>query len=282
MRFVFVFGAAAIAFAVGLLPASVSAQEAKKYPTWSGLWKRGSPPGMWDPSKPAGLGQQPPLAPEYRAIHEANIAKAKVGIDFDPKSTCGPVGMPRVMTMYEPMELIIQPHITHMLIESMSPVRRIFTDGRDWPKEVNPTYVGYSLGNWLDTDNDGTYDTLEVETRHFKGPRLFDNSGIPMHADNQTVVKERIYLDKGDPDIMRLEITTIDNALTRPWTVSRFVRREHKPIWEEYNCGEDRSWSVIGGRLYLVDAEGYYMPIHKDQPPPDPKLFQKYFNRAEK
>ena len=119
MRFVFLFGAAAIALAIGLPPASVSAQEAKRYPTWSGLWKRGSPPGVWDPSKPAGLGQQPPLTPEYRAIHEANIAKAKVGIDFDPKSTCGPVGMPRVMTMYEPMELVIQPHLTHMLIESI-------------------------------------------------------------------------------------------------------------------------------------------------------------------
>jgi hypothetical protein len=95
MRSCFFFGAIAIAFVIGLSPASVNAQEAKKYPNWSGLWKRGSPPGVWDPSKPAGLGQQPPLISEYQAIHEANIAKAKVGIDFDPKSTCGPVGMPR-------------------------------------------------------------------------------------------------------------------------------------------------------------------------------------------
>ena len=37
---------------------------------------------------------------------------------------------------------------------------------------------------------------LESETRHLKGPRVFDSSGIPLHEDDQTVVKERIYLDK--------------------------------------------------------------------------------------
>ena len=201
-------------------------------------------------------------------------------IEFDPKSTCGPVGMPRVMTIYEPFELLIRPNVTHMLIESMSPIRRIFTDGRAWPKDVNPTFVGYSIGQWHDTDNDGTYDTLEVETRHFKGPRLFDNSGIPLASDDETVVKEKIYLDKADPDIMRFDITTIDHALTRPWTVSRFVRREHNPKWEEYNCTQDNHWVVIGGRMYLTDQEGYFMPIQKDQPPPDPKYFQKYFPPA--
>ena len=166
---------AAIVAAVAVSAVCASAQDAKKYPNnWEGMWNRGSPPGAWDPSKPRGRGQQAPLTPEYQAIFEANLAKLAAGIDFDPKSTCGPVGMPRVMTMYEPMELVIKPKVTYMLIESMSPMRRVFTDGRDWPKEVDPSFNGYSIGKWLDTDNDGTYDTLEVETRHMKGLRLFD------------------------------------------------------------------------------------------------------------
>ena len=65
------------------------------------------------------------------------------------------------------------------------------------------------------------YDMLEVETRHFKGPRAFDPSGMPLHEDNKTVIKERIYLDKANPNILHDEITVIDNALTRPWTVTR-------------------------------------------------------------
>jgi hypothetical protein len=47
--------------------------------------------------------------------------------------------------------------------------RRIVTDGRDWPKEIEPTFLGYSIGKWIDTDNDGRYDVLEIETRGLKG-----------------------------------------------------------------------------------------------------------------
>ena len=43
--------------------------------------------------------------------------------------------MPRVMMMYEPMEIVIKPKVTYMLIESMSPIRRIYTDGRAFPNE---------------------------------------------------------------------------------------------------------------------------------------------------
>ena len=274
--------AAAVAAVICMPVACANAQDAKKYPDWEGMWNRGSPPGIWDPSKPRGRGQEAPLTPEYRAIHEQNLAKSAAGIEFDPKATCGPVGMPRVMTMYEPMEIVIKPKTVYMLIESMTPLRRIFTDGRDWPKNIDPSFAGYSIGTWLDTDNDGTYDTLAVETRFMKGPRLFDSTGIPLAKDNETVVKEKIYLDKANPDIMRNEITTFDHALTRPWTVSRFYRREHNPIWEEYNCTEDNRWVVIGGQMYLADAEGYLMPIQKNQPAPDMKYFQKYFSQAKK
>jgi hypothetical protein len=265
--------------ALCLTAGGVRAEDAKKYPDWDGLWKRGSPVGVWDPTKPGGLGQQPPLTPEYQKIFEANLAKGKVGVVFDIKGTCGPVGMPRVMILYEPMEIIVKPNMTHMLLESMSPIRRIYTDGREFPKDEGdaPQFVGYSIGKWLDTDNDGVYDTLEVETRYMRGPRLMESTGIPLHADNQTVVKEKLYLDKADHDILRNEITTYDHAFTRPWTVSRFYRREHEPNYQEYPCTEDNRWISLGGELYLADGEGYLMPIQKGQAAPDPKYLQKYF-----
>jgi len=34
-----------------------------------------------------------------------------------------------------------------------------------------PTFVGYSLGKWLDNDGDGRSARLEIETRHGHGPR---------------------------------------------------------------------------------------------------------------
>ena len=89
-------------------------------------------------------------------------------------------------------------------------------------------FKGYSIGNWLDTDGDGRYDTLEVETRDIKGPRAYDTSGLPLHKDNKTVVKEKIYLDKADRNVLLDEITTIDNALTRPWTVKKKYTRDRR------------------------------------------------------
>src|SRR2546425_12524876 len=127
--------------------------------------------------------------------------------------------MPRAMNVIFPMEMIILPKTTYMLIEYLTMLRRVFTDGRDWPTAAEPSFMGYSIGKWIDEDGDGRFDLLEIETRNLKGPRAFDATGIPLHADNQTIVKERLSLDKGDPNLMLNEITTIDSALTRPWTV---------------------------------------------------------------
>jgi hypothetical protein len=61
-----------------------------------------------------------------------------------------------------------------------------------------------------------------------KGPRTYDTTGLPLHADNQTVVKERIFLDAADNDLLHDEITTIDHALTRPWIIIKDYRRERE------------------------------------------------------
>src|SRR2546429_8714338 len=97
----------------------------------------------------------------------------------------------------------------------------------------NRMYRDYSIGSWIDENGDGRYDVLVVETRGLKNPRTYDASGIPFHADGKTVIKERIYLDKADPNILHDEITVIDNALTRAWTVIKNYRRvaAKGPIW---------------------------------------------------
>ncbi len=49
-----------------------------------------------------------------------------------------------------------------------------------------------------------------------KGPRAYDTSGLPLHSDNRTIVTERLHLDRNDPNLLLDEITTFDDALTRP------------------------------------------------------------------
>src|SRR5262245_5897248 len=141
-----------------------------RYPNWKGQWYRNNPV-QWDPTKPQGRAQQPPLTPEYQAVWEKSLARQEAGGgDDNAVVSCLPPGVPRAMIVYEPMEVIILPETTYMLLSYFSETRRIFTDGRDWPKEIEPSFVGYSLGRWEDTDGDGQHDTLVVETRAFKGP----------------------------------------------------------------------------------------------------------------
>jgi hypothetical protein len=266
---------AAVALATIFLTAAARAHDETKYPDWSGQWLRAG--GIqWDPAKPIGRGQQAPLTPEYQAIFEASLAdQAAGGPGNDARYSCFPVGMPRLMSVIFPMEFIFSPRITYILFENNMP-RRIYTDGRAWPNDPEPTFAGYSIGQWIDADGDGRYDALEVETRHMKGPRTLEGSGLPLHKDNQTMVKERIFLDKTNPDILHDEITTIDHALTRPWTVTKKFRRERNPTWFENDCSEDNHHVAIGKENYFLSADGYLMPTKRGQTPPD----LKYFNRS--
>jgi len=250
--------------------------EGVTYPDFESQWKNptaGSSGNPWDPMKPMGLGQQAPLTPEHQAILEASLRdQAKGGQGNNYEAACVLSGMPRIMSLAGPMEILIQQNHTLMIFQNALP-RRIYTDGRDWPSSVEPSFQGYSIGKWIDQDGDGRYDVLEAETRNFTGPRALESTGLPMHADNQTVVKERLFLDRNNPDILHNEITTIDNAFTRPWTVDKQYVRERKAKWSEHSCRESDTQVFIGKEQYHVSTDGKLMPAHKDQPPPDLRYF---------
>ena len=272
-------GACALAAVLGMASVNARAHDESKYPDWGGQWRRPTGIGnQWDTSRPPRQGQAP-LTPEYQAIYEANLKdQAEGGQGTDPTFTCIPDGMPRAMNVIFPMEIVIMPKTTYMMIEYLSMLRRVYTDGRDWPKDSEPAFMGYSIGKWIDQDGDGRYDLLEIETRNLKGPRAFDASGIPLHKDNQTIVKERLYLDKADPDILHNDVTTIDNALTRPWIVTKKYLRVRDPIWIEAICAEGNEHVRIGKDYYMISADGHLMPAKKGQAPPD----LRYFNQVQK
>jgi hypothetical protein len=273
-------GALALAAALGVAAGGAGAQAptqapaAAKYPDWKGQWTRIG--GVqWDPSKPRER-QQEPLTAEYEAIYQANLVEQKYGgVGGNPTFTCLPAGMPRVMTLVEPMEIIVTPEVTYVRIEYGSTFRRIYTDGRDWPQTLPPTFAGYSIGKWDDPDGAGMHHALSVETRGLKGPRSFDSTGMPLHPDNATVITERIYLDKDKADVLHDQITTDDHALTAPWAVTKSYQRSRQARWIEAVCAEQNQYVVIGKENYFVSLDGLLMPTRKDQPPPDLKLFDR-------
>jgi hypothetical protein len=179
MRTLAIIGLSAIlAAGPGLSPSSAGADGAK-YPDWRGAWQRWAPPDAtrdsgdsgagftaggqpsFDQTKPWGLGQQAPLTPEYQKVLEDSIAdqaRGGQGNHFNHAVRCMPAGMPLMTIAFLPLEFVVTPDTTYVLLGEHDHYRRIFTDGRDWPESGEPTYAGYSIGRWIDEDGDGRFD----------------------------------------------------------------------------------------------------------------------------
>jgi hypothetical protein len=264
-----------------VMASAARAADDAKYPNWKGQWntitpRMGGQTIKFDPTKPFGPAQQAPLTPEYQKIHADSMADQALGGqgNFAGHAKCLPSGMPTMMAL--PVhEYVIMPETTYILIGR--DIRRIFTDGRDWPKDAEPAFEGYSIGRWIDEDGDGRYDVLEVDTRGpFKGPRAHDATGLPLHVDNESTFKERIHLDKADPNLLHDEITIFDHALTRPWSADKTYRRDPnpRPHWSLPSCAEGNNQIIIGTENYFLSGDGFLMPAKKDQAPPDLRYFK--------
>src|SRR5712691_9062769 len=134
-------GLLTVAFVL-MMTIGAQAADPAMYPDLRGAWSRFVVRGLggqpsFDQTKPWGLGQQAPLTPEYQKILEDSIADQATGgqgNNFD-RARCMPTGMPHMMTFGQ-LEFVVTPDTTYVLIGTQA--RRIFTDGRDWPKEIEP------------------------------------------------------------------------------------------------------------------------------------------------
>jgi hypothetical protein len=245
-----------------------------KYPNFKGQWVRVGPPNNW-----LQVAGPPPLTPEYQKVFADITADFREGGAGNwPSVFCIPQGMPGMMNLYDPMELVVTPDVSYILISHVNDsYRRIYTDGRDWPADVERTYAGYSIGRWIDEDGDGHYDVLEVETRFLKNPRGYDTSGLPFHKDDQTIIKERFHLDKGDPNAIYDEIIVLDHAMTRPYSIVKKATRNPnpRPLWHSEVCEDTNTWIRIGNDPYYLSADGKLMPSKRGQGPPDLTYFSK-------
>lgn len=199
-----------------LSPGSLNAAPPKGAPSQaadiSGTWQADAPWDFVDPSK-----DEIPLTPEYAAKLKAWRAAADSGKPIaDSVARCEAFGMPRVMS-FGLMELLQTPGRVTIITELLHEVRRIYTDDRKVPEDLDLSYEGYTTGHWENH-------VLLVHTTGLKANNL-DQYGIP-HSD-QLTIDERIDLVK--PDRLRDRITLIDPlAYTKHWTVDRFYNRAPK------------------------------------------------------
>src|SRR5438105_14768104 len=113
-----VLAAASIAIGGG----GAQAFDESKYPNLKGQWNRVVVPGVAGPpsldqAKAGGRGQGAPLTPEYQAIFEASLADQKNGGQGNFAGIgCLGFGMPMLMTVFQPAEILITPETTHIII----------------------------------------------------------------------------------------------------------------------------------------------------------------------
>jgi len=126
-----------------------------------------------------------------------------------PLARCLPVSIP-FHDFFNLMRVVQTPALMVLLYESPnSPHRTVFTDGRDLPKDPNPTWLGYSIGRW-----EG--DTFVITTAGFNDRGWLDSAGHPQTESLR--VTER--LRRRDFGHMDFEITIDDpKVFTRPFTI---------------------------------------------------------------
>jgi hypothetical protein len=137
---------------------------------------------------------------------------------------------------------VLQTPGTMAMLSEWGPYRQILTDGRELPKDPNPTWMGYSVGRW-----DG--DTFVVSSAGFNDQTWLDYNGHP-HSEALRVTERFRRKNFGE---MEVRITFDDSkAYTRPWTIAVTARLMPDTELIEYVCGENEK-SVQ--RFSVTDAE---------------------------
>ena len=153
-------------------------------------------------------GVQVPFQPWAEALYkerQANFSKDR------PSGRCLTHGVPdSFLVTATPFKILQTPFVTVVLLENQGHFRQIFTDGRGFPKDTPPTWMGYSIGKW-----EG--DTFVVDSIGFNDQTYIDDGGHP-HTDAYHSTERFHRRDFGH---MEYEITIDDpKAYTRPWKVT--------------------------------------------------------------
>jgi hypothetical protein len=186
--------------------------------------------GVWFISTHVGAlktveGQAPPLTPEGKTILEAHRAAAAKGdYSFDGNTRCLPPGLPRLLLMHEPFEIIQKPKVIYFVHQLNRLPRRAYLD-EALPTDVDPHYLGYSVAKW-----DG--DALVIESNGFDDSTMLDNAGLP-HSESLHLTER--YALSADSKHLHLTLTIEDpKTFTKAWNAQAdFVKRPGYELAED-------------------------------------------------
>src|SRR5215472_12990146 len=194
-------------------------------PDLSGLWRPEPSPYRFDLIQD--LKDEGIFTPAAHDIFMTRVADFRRG---DPVTHCLPGGPLEDFTggAAQVYRIIQSPAVIAIIYESGFH-RQIFTDGRELPKDPNPSWMGYSVGHW-----EG--DTLVVESAGFNDRTWLDRVGHP-HSEDLHVTERYRRTDFGH---MQFEVTYTDHKMMpRPLTIPLKVNYAADTEMLEYVCNEN-------------------------------------------
>jgi hypothetical protein len=106
----------------------------------------------------------------------------------DPSGRCLLVGVPRITSMPLPIKIVQTKDEVIFLYETFHAFRVIPTDGRKHPDDMDPSFMGDSVGHW-----EG--DTLVVDVVGFNDKTWLGAGGASIHSDALHVVERYQRVD---------------------------------------------------------------------------------------
>jgi hypothetical protein len=215
------------------------ASSAWAVPDWSGLWLSAK-----DPARPAAQlggtrpGDLPTLTPKYQALYDKVTASFATGsLAMDKTVHCERPGMPLMMSLANGGEILMTRGRVTIISEWAGDVRRIFTDGRPHPKDLDPTFEGHSIGHW--EGNDLVVDTVSISTKAsltLTGVQQSEQMHIVERFHEYAPGKLEILFHIEDPE-----------AFTRPWDYRLTWKRnpDRLDYVHEYSCDNNRNAEEI-------------------------------------
>ncbi len=189
--------------------------------------------GNWTPNAiqqnvdMVGSGVDVPFLPWAKQLYDKR--KGDLSKD-DPEGLCLPPGVPRMSTTPYPWSMIQNDKELVIVYEGGAHIwRKIFLDGRKHDPNAVETWLGDSIGHWVDND------TLDVETVGQTDKTWLDESGIP-HTKDMVVTERFKRIDEGHMEIVH----TIHDpgAFSKDWTFTTHPT-QLKGELIEYICQEN-------------------------------------------
>ena len=162
------------------------------------------------------VGNDIPYLPAALAKKRANFENR---VTADPEAKGYLPGVPRIMYMPFPFQILQTPGQMVMVFEYDRGVRMIYTNGTPHPRGPLNWWMGDSRGRW-----EG--DTLVVDVVYFTDQTWLDRAGN-FHSDALHLVER--FTPSG-PDHINYEVTVEDpNVFTRPWVMRMVLYRRKEP-----------------------------------------------------